>query len=100
MDKPNKANDPRPAVKLRQIRKAGDLATLKKKMWRAVLSAEDILTSPLVSTDQQLRAVHALVQAGGAYMKLLERADLQEQLDSLKAEIAHLTVQIPLRKVS
>ena len=100
MDKPNKANDPRPAVKLRQIRKAGDLRTLKRKMWRAVLSAEDILMSPLVSTDQQLRAVHALVQAGGSYAKLLEATDLQEQLDTLKQEISQLKGKIPLRKVS
>ena len=100
MNNPNKDNEQTTAVKLRQIRKAGDLRTLKRKMWRAVLSAEDILTSPLVSTDQQLRAVHALVQAGGAYGKLLEATDLQEQLDTLKQEIAQLKGKIPLRKVS
>ena len=102
MDKPNKDNDGAPAVKLRRIRirKPGDLATLKKKMWLAVLSAQTILTSPDVTPDQQLRAVHALVQAGGAYAKLLETTDLQEQLEVLKAEMAHLKGQIPLRKVS
>ncbi len=100
MPKPSKSNDQRPPVKLRQIRKPGDLASLKKKMWRAVLSAEDILTSPAISPDQQLRAVHALVQAGGAYAKLLEATDLQEQLDTLKQEVAHLRGQMPLRKVS
>ncbi len=95
-----KHNGKTPPVRLRQIRKPGDLASLKKKMWRAVLSAEDILTSPAISPDQQLRAVHALVQAGGAYAKLLEATDLQEQLDTLKAEVAHLRGQMPLRKVS
>ena len=60
MPKPGKANDQTPALKLRHIRKPGDLASLKKKMWRAVLSAEDILTSPAISPDQQLRAVRAL----------------------------------------
>ncbi len=100
MDKPSKTNDQTQAVKLRQIRKPGGLQTLKKKMWRAVLNAEDILTSPHVTPDQQLRAVHALIQAGGAYAKLLETTDLQEQLDTLKAEMASLKGQIPLRKVS
>lgn len=99
MNKSSKDNDPTSAVKLRQIRKPGDLRTLRKKMWRAVLNAEDILSSPAVTTDQQLRAVHALVQAGGAYGKLLERADLQEQLDTLKAELANLKDRMPLRRV-
>ena len=69
-------------------------------MWLAVLSAQTILTSRDVTPDQQLRAVHALVQAGGAYAKLLETADLQEQLDTLKAEVVGLRGQMPLRKVS
>ena len=100
MDKPSKDNDQAPTVRLRQIRKPGSLQTLKKKMWRAVLNAEDILASPHVSVDQQLRAINTLVQAGGAYGKLLEATDLQEQLDTLKAEVAHLRGQMPLRKVS
>ncbi len=100
MPKPSKDNEQTTAVKLRQIRKPGSLQTLRKKMWRAVLNAEDILTSPDVSPDQQLRAVHALVQAGGAYGKLLEATDMQEQLDTLKAELAQLKGQMPLRKVS
>ncbi len=100
MPKPSKDNEQTTAVKLRQIRKPGSLQTLKKKMWRAVLNAEDILTSAHVSPDQQLRAVHALIQAGGAYLKLLETTDLQEQLDLLKAEMSSLKTQIPLRKVS
>ena len=101
MPKPNKYSDGVPAVKPRRkhIRKPGDLGTLKKKMWLAVVSAQDILTSDHVSTDQRLRAVHALVQAGGAYLKLLETSDLQEQLDHLKTEMANLKAQMPLRKV-
>ena len=71
----------------KHIRKPGDLGTLKKKMWLAVMCAQDILTEDHVSTDQRLRAVHALVQAGGAYGKLLETIDLQAQLDTIKAEL-------------
>ena len=102
MNKSSKDNDGAPPVKLRRIRirKPGDLAALQKKMWLAVLSAQTILTSPDVTPDQQLRAVHALVQAGGSYAKLLEATDLQEQLDTLKQEVAHLKGQMPLRKVS
>ena len=101
MGKPCKDNDQTSAVRPRRkhIRKPGDLGTLKKKMWLAVVSAQDILTSDYISTDHQLRAVHALVQAGSAYGRLLERADLQEQLDTLKAEVVALKTQIPLRKV-
>lgn len=101
MDKSCKDNDGASAVRPRRkhIRKPGDLGTLKNKMWLAVMCAQDILISEHITTDQQLRAVHALVQAGGAYGKLLERADLQEQLDLLRAEVAALKVQIPLRKV-
>ena len=80
----NKYNIRTPGVKLRRIRKAGDLETLRKKLWQAVLAAEDLMLSKDATYADQLRAIHALVQAGGQYHKLLLMSDLEDRLDALE----------------
>ena len=95
-----KHNGKTPGILLKRCNKPGDLRKLQQKLWRAVVASEALLLADGVNFDDQVRAIHALVQAGGAYAKLLEATDLQEQLDTLKQEVAHLRGQMPLRKVS
>lgn len=66
--------------------RAGNLDALKRKLWRALLTSENLLDS----TDPQvrLRAVHATSQAAGVYRSIYETADLETRLSDLEARVA------------
>ena len=87
MPNDNKYIHKTPGVKLRRIRKPGDLETLKRKLWAAVVASEDLLFNKDATHADQLRAVHALVQAAGAYHKLLETADVERRLEALEESL-------------
>jgi len=99
MSKASKNKSVVPASTLRRIRKPGDVKTLQRKLWQAVVAAEDLLLARGLAHGDQVRAVHALVQSGLAYAKILETTALQEQIDALKAELSELRMAAPLRKV-
>lgn len=50
--------------------------------------------------QEQLSAVHAINQASGSYLKLLEQTDLKEELEALRAEITELKQAEGMRKVA
>lgn len=70
--------------KRRRIRKVGDLAAARRKLWQAITTAEDILLDDESDTVTQLRAVHAITQATTAYAKLVEVGELEARLVSLE----------------
>lgn len=74
-------------VRLRRIRQPGDAETLKKKLWQAVIAAEDLLLSGDATFSDQIRAVHALQQACTAYAKMLEVTDLAQRIEQLEARL-------------
>lgn len=74
----------RKGPRIRRVRKVGDVEAVRRKLWQAVLAAEDLLLDPKASRDDQTRAVHALVQAGGAYRGILEVADLEARIRALE----------------
>jgi hypothetical protein len=73
----------------RRARKPGDLAALKITLWRALLEAERVL---LESDDDELslKAVHALSQASGQYLKLLEIGEFEASIAALEASAAQV----------
>lgn len=73
-----------------RIRKMGDLDDLRREMWRAVLCARAILMDSLADTDTTLKAIHAMQQAGSAYGRLLEKTELQKQMDELSEAVREL----------
>src|SRR5262245_12062139 len=51
--------------------KAGDLLKVRRKLWGAILWAEDTMEAT-EDLEIRLKAIHALVQAVGGYLKLHE----------------------------
>ena len=76
-----------PAVSLRKRYKPGDLTRLQQKLWRAVEAAEAMLYADEITFSDQVRALHALIQAAGAYRNLLETAELEKRIADLEAAL-------------
>lgn len=81
----------------KRTRKPGKLLDLQRLLWRALLTAEEILDGAEGTADDppawvtQLRAIHALSQAAGQYAKLLEIGELEARISALEA--AHKETQ-------
>ena len=71
----------------RPHRAVGDLESLRRKMWQAVIEAEALLLRPRASTATKVRAIHALVQAGAAYHRLLQISEIEERIRRLEAAV-------------
>ena len=67
-------------------RKVGNLEQLKKKVWQTISTAEEIVVDPDVDHATRLRAIHALVQATGAFTRLVEFTEQSERVAKLEAE--------------
>jgi hypothetical protein len=71
---------------LKAPRKSGDLASLKRKLWYGILTAEGILASEATLEDK-LRAVHALSQASTVYVNLVKVTDLERRVAALEQAV-------------
>ena len=71
----------------RPHRPVGDLEALRRKLWQAVIEAEALLLKPRASVSTKVRAIHALVQAGAAYHRLLQTTELEERVRRLEAAV-------------
>ena len=81
------SSDPNPKQKkLKRVRSAGSLEKLKKKMWQTISAAEEMLLDPEADSATRLKAIHALVQAGMAYTRLVESTEQADRLDALEAK--------------
>ena len=78
----------RTAKKRRRIRKVGDLAAMRRKLWQAITTAEDILLDPESDTLTQLKSINAITSASTAYAKLIEVGELEERLTALEEQHA------------
>ncbi len=84
--KPHKARE---AKKRRRIRKLGDLTDMRRKLWQAITTAEDVLLDDQSDAVMQLKAVHAITSASTAYAKLIEVGELEARLSELEASLAN-----------
>lgn len=75
----------RMAKKKRQ--RTGDLKALQRKVWTALLHAEDVLEDA-AEPELRLKAIHALSQCAGQYAKLLEVGELEARLSELEVKVA------------
>jgi hypothetical protein len=84
------ANPHPDALKARMAKKCrqrtGDLPALQRKLWRALLHAEDVLEQA-EAPELRLRAVHAVSQCAGQYAKLLEVGELEARLAALEEQM-------------
>lgn len=69
-----------------KARTTGDLERAKKRLWRAVLRASEIIED--TDPNLALRGVHALSQALTVYAKLHETHELEGRLRALEQALA------------
>jgi hypothetical protein len=75
-----------PIPPVKPPRKSGDLASLKRKLWYAILTAEGILASEATLEDK-LKGVHALSQAASVYTNLVKLTDLEARVVRLEQAV-------------
>ena len=69
-------------------RKPGDLSSLRRTLWAALLTAEELCDAP--DPNVRLRALHAMSQLSAVYLRTLEVADFEGRLVRLEAALAEL----------
>ena len=71
------------SYKNKRIRKPGTIQDLRKRLWQAVNEAERILLTADNDSDK-LKAVYALATVAGAYLKVVESAELENRIKQLE----------------
>ena len=73
----------------KSARKPGNLQALQRKLWGAIVHAEEVLEGASRDQDRELtlKAIHALSQCGGQYAKLLEIGELEARVAALEAHV-------------
>ncbi|GMQ82817.1 MAG: hypothetical protein BMS9Abin05_2280 [Rhodothermia bacterium] len=89
-----------PGVKVPRTRKVGDIDALRAIHWSALKTAWRLMKREGITHAQQLSAIHAINQASGSYVKLLEQTDLTKQLESIKKELTELKQDASMRMVA
>jgi hypothetical protein len=80
-----------------RARTVGDLERAKKRLWRGILRASEVLEDP--DSGVALRAIHALAQACGVYVRLFEAAELEERVAALEQALLQHQGPLGLRRV-
>jgi hypothetical protein len=88
MANPN-ANPTKARMAKKSNRKPGDLQALQRKLWGAILHAEEVLEDASQDKDRELtlKAIHALSQCCGQYAKLLEVGEIEARLGALEERL-------------
>jgi hypothetical protein len=63
-------------------RKPGDLSSLRRTLWAALLEIEDMLESPKEAI--KLKAAHSLATLSGVYLKALELTEIEARIKALE----------------
>ncbi len=89
MAAPHKPNTTPARLAKKSARKPGDIKALQRKLWGAILHAEEVLEGASRDQDRELtlKAVHALSQCCGQYSKLLEVGEFEARLGALEQQI-------------
>ncbi len=77
----------RMATRRRLHRRPGELPDLRKRLWWALLRAQDVLDDPESSRELVLKAAHTIAQLGATYMNLLRNNDLEARIAALEASL-------------
>jgi hypothetical protein len=72
------------AHKKRRTVKPGNLTTLKRHLWKALLIALDVAQEYQEDPNLQLRAAHCISQVAGQYAKLHETSELEKRIKDLE----------------
>jgi hypothetical protein len=58
---------------------------MRGMLWESLLEASRIVEDPDASEERKLRAMHALAQLSGCYLKAIEVGDLAREVADLQA---------------
>lgn len=83
---PAKARQARRTKRQAAAETAGTVSDLRLKLWRALAVATDMLDDPGSDAASKLKALHALTQASGVYLKVVEVGELEARLNALEAQ--------------
>ncbi len=87
MAKGNPHADPtRARMGKKKRQRTGDLHALQRKLWIALLHAEDVLEQA-EEPELRLKSIHAFSQCAGQYAKLIEVGELESRLAALEARV-------------
>ena len=70
--------------KRRRIRKPGGVLALKKKVYQALLTCEDILLMDDSTIEQRIRASNAIGQIANSYRRVIETEELEKRIEKLE----------------
>jgi hypothetical protein len=93
---PNSNADPaaaRAAKRAKRTHALGDLPAMRRKLWQAVVTAEEAMLRAADAGDTAgaLRGVHALTQASGAFVRIVEAGEVEPRLAELERKIREAT---------
>lgn len=88
-----------PGVSVGRARKTGDIDALKRVHWLAVRTAYRLMKAEGATFQEQLSAIHAINQASGSYVKLLEQTDVKNELETMRKKLTDLAGSEGMRKV-
>lgn len=74
----------RAAKRQRTGKKAGSAEDLRTVVWEAIGAAVDLIRDPSTNPDTRLRAVHAVTQATGSYLKIYEATEIDARLRTIE----------------
>lgn len=85
---------------LRQWRKLDDLERLRRRVHRAVRVAEKCMYAEEATLSERLKAVHALQQAASTHARMIEKGELEAEVEQLREELQAIKEQMNLKKVA
>lgn len=97
--KAGKTGGKTPGVSVGRARRTGDIDALKRVHWLAVRTAYRLMKAEGVTFQEQLSAIHAINQASGSYVKLLEQTDVKNELETMRKKLVELAGSEGMRKV-
>lgn len=79
----------RAAKRAKRTRALGDLDAMRRKLWQAIVTAEEAMlrAADTGDTAATLRGVHALAQASGAFVRIVEAGEIEPRLAELEKRI-------------
>ena len=66
------------------VQRAGSPDDLRAIVWTAILAARDIVADAATDPAERLRAVHAISQAAGNYLRLVEATEFDARLRAVE----------------
>jgi hypothetical protein len=69
----------------KRYRKPGSLAQMRGMLWEALLEAAAMIEAPGASEDRKVKAMHAMAQLSGCYVRTVETHELAVKVAELEA---------------